>query len=212
MPSSLETNDASTTATTTTTTTTATAADELTPLAGASSSLSSDAKDEMAKRDLILVLGSFIAVYVLLVFVLGHLVSVLLAFLFGILLSQTIPEESTFDVAKEMKRIKRGKHLPEGHRDKPKSWAEKKLRNVTTALTTGITSSVLQGYSVHFVSMGFVGKMAVVRDGTTGEVFYWAGILGSWRFELGQRMGRIATYLNSETALRRREQAGSLVV
>ena len=164
-------------------------ADEATPL---------DAEkhpESSSDNDLLLLVIGVVLAAVVVSSILSHVgVLAVFALLLGIGLWRTIPTEESFDARKELKRVKRGKHLPDGHRDKPKSWAEKKLKNIQTAVTTGLTEAV-NGYDVKFESLGIC-KLAIVRDLTTGEVCCWAGVLGKWRFELGQKLLGLAVQLN----------------
>jgi hypothetical protein len=70
-----------------------------------------------------------------------------IAILYGI---QTCPTESSFDAKKELKRVLRGKHLPDGHRDKPANdWFSQTIARVTASVGTELTTAM--GYEVSFM-------------------------------------------------------------
>ena len=184
---------------------TSSAADELTPLSSISnvqptplqeSSSGDDAVGASTNNSstLTMAVGVFVIAAVV-TKILSKIVVVLLLIVTAIYLRLTIPPKESFDAQKEMKRVKRGKHLPNDHPDKPKTWLEKKFRNVQTAVSAGLTSAV-SGYDVKFIPFG-IGTLAVVHDLTTGEAYCWAGVLGDWRFELGQKLRFVLTKMDS---------------
>ena len=70
-----------------------------------------------------------------------------IAILYGM---QTCPTESSFDAKKELKRVLRGKHLPDGHRDKPANdWFSQTIARVTASVGTELTTAM--GYEVSFM-------------------------------------------------------------
>lgn len=63
---------------------------------------------------------------------------------------QTCPPETSFDAKKELKRVHRGKHLPEGHENKPANdWLSQAIARVTASVGTELATAL--GYEVSFV-------------------------------------------------------------
>ena len=83
------------------------------------------------------------------------------------------------DAKKEIKRIQRGKHLPDNQRGK-KTWFQKKVTNVKTFLSSEAKDAVGGYDDVLFCDVGF-GVLVLARDLTNGKYFSWLGFLGEWR-------------------------------
>lgn len=79
-----------------------------------------------------------------LIAVLSSFAILLLPLLYFYLVS-CCPQASSFDGRKELKRVLRGKHLPEDHPEKPKSSLEKFAAKVTASVTTELAT--LPGYT-----------------------------------------------------------------
>jgi len=63
---------------------------------------------------------------------------------------QTCPTASSFDAKKELKRVLRGKHLPDGHQDKPANdWFSQTIARVTASVGTELATAM--GYEVSFM-------------------------------------------------------------
>ena len=183
--------------------------DALAPLDNANAAATSDEENQNSSSSANgigpLVIGVMLGFFVLMLVYSRFLMILIFVGIF-IFLRSNIPPEESFDAKKEMQIIKRGKNLPDGHRDKPKGWFGKKLRNVTTAATTNLANAV-NAYHTHFVSFGIL-TIATVHDVTTGEVYHWAGFMGQWRLELGQTLARFAKTLNT-TVQQAQQQAAS---
>ena len=66
---------------------------------------------------------------------------------------QNCPANDTFDAKKELKRVLRGQHLPEGHQDKPAGdWLSRTVARVTASVAAEAATAL--GYEVsYFVSV-----------------------------------------------------------
>lgn len=94
---------------------------------------------------------------------------------------QTCPAESSFDAKKELKRVLRGKHLPDGHQDKPaQDWFSQTIARVTASVGTELATAM--GYEVSFMHIGGVCTIAIVNVMVTNSEYYWIGVFGNWRY------------------------------
>mmetsp|Transcript_26037 Transcript_26037/g.30239 ORF Transcript_26037/g.30239 Transcript_26037/m.30239 type:complete len:317 (-) Transcript_26037:1745-2695(-) len=95
------------------------------------------------------------------------------------------PTEETFDAKKEMKRVLRGKHLPENHPDKPAdNWLSNTITRVTASITAEVATSL--GYEISFFSISGICKLATVTVPSLSQELYWVGIFGQWRYVLSR--------------------------
>eukprot|EP01083_Nonionella_stella_P025555 70342_1 len=93
----------------------------------------------------------------------------------------TCPANDTFDPKKELKRVLRGQHLPEGHQDKPPDdWLSRTVARVTASVVA--EASTAFGYEVSFTSFGGAFTLSKVLVPTLNMELYWIGAFGSWRY------------------------------
>jgi len=93
----------------------------------------------------------------------------------------TCPANDTFDPKKELKRVLRGQHLPEGHQDKPPDdWFSRTVARVTASVVA--EASTAFGYEVSFTSFGGAFTLSTVLVPTLNMELYWIGAFGSWRY------------------------------
>ena len=95
-------------------------------------------------------------------------------------LLQTCPSVESFEAKKELKRVLRGKHLPDDHPNKPKGYLEKMAAKVTASLTTELAT--LPGYEQEMRSYGGAAILATMRVPTANMECYWVGALGQWHY------------------------------
>jgi hypothetical protein len=88
------------------------------------------------------------------------------------------PAPESFDAKKELKRILRGYHLPENHRDKPKGFLEETLARVQATVATEIAT--LPGYEVTLVSLAGAIVVASCRVPSVRMDYYWIGAGQRW--------------------------------
>lgn len=102
----------------------------------------------------------------------------------GLIARLCVPPRESFNAKKEMKRIKRGKHLDESQQQEQqnirKNWLGKKVNRVRTFLVTEACNAVGAYDDVQFLDVGF-GTITIVRDLTNGEYFSGMGAFGAWR-------------------------------
>jgi hypothetical protein len=108
-----------------------------------------------------------------------------LLFIFGIILLflhmfQTCPTMQSFDAKKELKRVLRGHHLPEGHPDKPKGFFEDLAARVTASAAAELAT--LPGYELTMTPFGGVATLAEVRVPTAKTSYFWVGAFGQWHY------------------------------
>ena len=93
------------------------------------------------------------------------------------------PAAASFDGRKELKRVLRGKHLPENHPEKPKSSLEKLAAKVTATVTTELAT--LPGYTTEMTPFfkptpaAILVRMSVP---TVNMEYFWVGANGQWYF------------------------------
>ncbi|CAB9510760.1 expressed unknown protein [Seminavis robusta] len=157
-----------------------------------------ECEDDISVEDggwspLLVALALVIAVVVVVVVVVAVIISipfwilvlVLLLVLFVIARTR-IPPPASFHAKKEIKRIKRGKHLPQNNNNsnntdsQKKTWLGKKVTTVKTFLSGEAKDAVGAYDDILFCDVG-IGLLVVARDLTNGECFTWLGFLGQWR-------------------------------
>jgi len=97
------------------------------------------------------------------------------------------PGESSFDGRKELKRVLRGKHLPENHPEKPKSSLEKLAAKITASVTTELAT--LPGYTIEMMPFFKPNPAAILTCMTVPTIntkYYWVGANGQWYFVFAQ--------------------------
>mmetsp|Transcript_17205 Transcript_17205/g.41911 ORF Transcript_17205/g.41911 Transcript_17205/m.41911 type:complete len:177 (-) Transcript_17205:2466-2996(-) len=93
------------------------------------------------------------------------------------------PKPASFDGRKELKRVLRGKHLPEDHPEKPKSSLEKLAAKVTASVTTELAT--LPGYTTEmtpFFKPSPAAILTCMNVPTVNMQYYWVGANGQWYF------------------------------
>jgi hypothetical protein len=95
-------------------------------------------------------------------------------------LLQTCPSVESFEGKKELKRVLRGKHLPDTHPDKPKGYFEKMAAKVSASLATELAT--LPGYKQEMTSFGGAALLATMRVPSAKLECYWGGALGGWYY------------------------------
>jgi hypothetical protein len=93
------------------------------------------------------------------------------------------PKASSFDGRKELKRVLRGKHLPESHPEKPKSSFEKLAAKVTASVTTELAT--LPGYDLEmtpFFKPNPAVILSIMTVPTISAQYIWVGANGKWHF------------------------------
>lgn len=98
-------------------------------------------------------------------------------------LMSSCPKESSFDGRKELKRVMRGKHLPESHPEKPKSSLEKLAAKVTASVTTELAT--LPGYDLEmtpFFKPSPAIILSIMTVPTISAQYFWVGANGQWYF------------------------------
>jgi hypothetical protein len=129
----------------------------------------------------LMAIGGAVAIRMLLS-MLSSFAILLLPLLYFYLVS-SCPKASSFDGKKELKRVLRGKHLPESHAEKPKSSFEKLAAKVTASVTTELAT--LPGYDLEMTPF-FKSNPAVILSimtvPTISAQYYWVGANGKWFF------------------------------
>jgi len=110
----------------------------------------------------------------------SSLLSVIALPLIYLFLCNNCPTIDSFDAKKELKRIMRGHHLPEGHPNKPKGWFNETVARVQASLAAEVTTSL--GYDVEMQNIGGALIVAMVRVPASESTHYWVGALNSWWF------------------------------
>lgn len=121
------------------------------------------------------------------------LLSILLLPAVYIYLVSTCPSADTFDAKKELKRILRGHHLPENHRDKPHGLVSETLARIQASVVTEIAT--LPGYEVTTVSLAGACVVACTRVPSVHRDYYWVGAVDQWWYVCGTEIrndGRVA--------------------
>jgi hypothetical protein len=98
-------------------------------------------------------------------------------------LVSSCPKASSFDGRKELKRVLRGKHLPESHPEKPKSSFEKLAAKVTASVTTELAT--LPGYDLEmtpFFKPNPAVILSIMTVPTISAQYIWVGANGKWHF------------------------------
>ena len=90
------------------------------------------------------------------------------------------PTPESFDAKKELKRILRGHHLPENHKDKPKGLLEETLARLQATVTTELAT--LPGYEVTLVPLAGAVVVASCRVPSMQLDYYWIGACQQWWF------------------------------
>mmetsp|Transcript_31577 Transcript_31577/g.38619 ORF Transcript_31577/g.38619 Transcript_31577/m.38619 type:complete len:292 (-) Transcript_31577:364-1239(-) len=98
----------------------------------------------------------------------------------GAYASFTVPSVESFDAKKELKRVLRGKHLPENHPDKPQGWFQKTAAKITASVVT--ETAALAGYTVEMLDFFGVARCATVRLNANNLECYWIGAFETWWF------------------------------
>lgn len=94
---------------------------------------------------------------------------------------QNCPTNESFDAKKELKRVLRGHHLPQGHQDKPADdWLSRTVARVTASVAAEAATAL--GYEVSFFSIAGICTVATVDVPISNKEFYWVGAFGSWRY------------------------------
>jgi hypothetical protein len=96
-------------------------------------------------------------------------------------LVQTCPADDTLDVKKELKRVMRGKHLPDDHPNKPKGFLSETLARVTASVTAEVATGLL-GYEVTLISLASAATVARVRVPAARMTYYWLGANHAWHY------------------------------
>jgi hypothetical protein len=96
------------------------------------------------------------------------------------------PKEADFDAKKELKRVLRGKHLPESHPDKPKGFFERTAARIAASVATEI--STLPGYEVEMLNLGGAAVVVTMRIPTSNLICYWIGALGKWNYVTSRQL------------------------
>lgn len=129
----------------------------------------------------LMAIGGAVAIRIVLS-MLSSFAILLLPLLYFYLVS-SCPKASSFDGRKELKRVLRGKHLPESHPEKPKSYVEKLAAKVTATVTTELAT--LPGYDLEMTPF-FKSNPAVILSimtvPTISAQYYWVGANGKWYF------------------------------
>ncbi|CAJ1934372.1 unnamed protein product [Cylindrotheca closterium] len=93
------------------------------------------------------------------------------------------PKPASFDGRSELKRVLRGKHLPENHPEKPKSSLEKLAAKVTASVTAEIAT--LPGYTTEmtpFFKPSPAAILTCMNVPTLNMQYYWVGANGKWYY------------------------------
>jgi len=90
---------------------------------------------------------------------------------------QTCPLVETFDAKKELKRILRGKYLPQ--EQQPKDWFTKTMVRVQATIGTELATG-LGGYEAQFIPVMGVCVMAFLQVPLLNTEYIWIGIFGKW--------------------------------
>jgi hypothetical protein len=91
---------------------------------------------------------------------------------------QQCPSPESFDAKKELKRVLRGKHLPETHPDKPKGFLESVAARVAATVTTELAT--LPGYQVQMTNLAGAAIVSSVKVPSAKMECYWVGAFGTW--------------------------------
>ncbi|KAL3942102.1 MAG: hypothetical protein SGBAC_003639 [Bacillariaceae sp.] len=151
-------------------------------------SIVDDAKDFLSKEENKPIVQTGILV-ILAAIVIRSLIAVLSSFAVLVLpllyfyLVSCCPAPDSFEGRKELKRVLRGKHLPQDHPDKPKSSLEKLAAKVTASVTTELAT--LPGYTTEmtpFFKPSPAAILACMTVPTVNVQYYWVGANGKWFF------------------------------
>ncbi|CAJ1941225.1 unnamed protein product [Cylindrotheca closterium] len=93
---------------------------------------------------------------------------------------QTCPPASTFDAKKELKRVLRGHHLPQGHPEKPKGFLAEMATRVAASVTTELAT--MPGYQVSMLPFGGAVILVDLVIPTANTQHYWLGAFGKWHY------------------------------
>ena len=93
---------------------------------------------------------------------------------------QQCPMESSFEPKKELKRVLRGKHLPETHPDKPKGFLEGMAARVAASVATELAT--LPGYQVTMTNLAGAAIVSSIKVPTAKMECYWVGAFGKWYY------------------------------
>jgi hypothetical protein len=93
---------------------------------------------------------------------------------------QQCPLESSFEPKKELRRVLRGKHLPETHPDKPKGFLEGMAVRAAASVTTELVT--LPGYQVTMINLAGAAIVSSVKVPTAKMECYWVGAFGKWYY------------------------------
>jgi len=94
---------------------------------------------------------------------------------------QNCPANDTFDAKKELKRVLRGQHLPEGHQDKPAGdWLSRTVARVTASVAAEAATAL--GYEVSYFNMSGICTLATVDVPVMNLELYWIGAFGRWKY------------------------------
>ena len=101
---------------------------------------------------------------------------------------QTCPTAESFEAKKEIKRVMRGHHLPEGHSNKPKGYLEQMAARVAATVTTELAT--MPGYEISITTFGGIAIMANARLPTVNIEYYWIGAFGRWFYVYNRELTR----------------------
>ena len=96
------------------------------------------------------------------------------------------PKEDSFDAKKELKRVLRGKHLPETHPDKPKGFLERAAARIAASVATEI--STLPGYELEMLNLGGAAIVVTMKIPTSNLICYWIGAMGKWNYVTSRKI------------------------
>ena len=94
--------------------------------------------------------------------------------------SAYVPEATSFDKRKELKRVLRGHHLKEDHPEKPKGYFGNIMAKASASVSA--ETAVLTGARVQLTP--YQGALIVVEMKVPRNYnkYYWIGIAGEWRY------------------------------
>ena len=94
---------------------------------------------------------------------------------------QTCPSAETFDAKKELKRVLRGKYLPDDQQ--PKDWLSKTMVRVQATIGTELATG-LGGYESNYISIMGICVIAMLQVPLLNTEYLWIGIFGKWMYIL----------------------------
>jgi hypothetical protein len=122
----------------------------------------------------------------------GFLIKTLLFPLMILYAMQSAPSTDTFDAKKELKRVLRGHHLPEGHEAKPSNdWFSKTVARVTATVATEAMTAL--GMEVSFYPIVGICTFASINVPSIETKFFWIGMFGSWKYLVKKGKGEAST-------------------